>query len=255
MFNKAKYLAHIKSLVEDIKDMHSISDKEGGLLYRLAKDCGPDNVIVEIGSWRGVSTIWLGIGSALGYNTKIYAVDPHTGAKVHRDLYGDVNTYDDFISNIRLAGLIDIVNPLVMTSEKAVNQWYGKPVGLLWIDGDHLLVKQDYEQWMPYLVDGGVIALHDTTTWDTPRDVAMGIYKNGHFKDINRTGSITYAVRSYQLSNRDILLNRYSLYKRYIYQLLLPVKNSVWELLGLGLTVMGYLKRAIKATPCKKPLL
>lgn len=38
--------------------------------------------------------------------------------------------------------------------------------GILWIDGDHSYegVFSDYTNWLPFVVDGGVIAFHDNNS-------------------------------------------------------------------------------------------
>ena len=51
----------IKKLVDKVDGW--LTYKEGELLYNLAKNCTGEGVIVEIGSWQGKSTIWLGRGS------------------------------------------------------------------------------------------------------------------------------------------------------------------------------------------------
>ena len=61
-----------------------LSDREGEILYNLAKNCKGKGVIVEIGSWEGKSTIWIGSGSKNGNKVKIYAIDPHTGSSEHQ---------------------------------------------------------------------------------------------------------------------------------------------------------------------------
>src|SRR5687768_10612282 len=53
---------------------------EGKLLYRLSKQCTGRGVIVEIGSWKGKSTTWLGLGSCAGKGVQVHAIDPHTGS-------------------------------------------------------------------------------------------------------------------------------------------------------------------------------
>ncbi len=55
-----------------------LKDKEGQLLYDLAKNCTGKGVIVEIGSWKGKSTTWLAHGSKEGNKVRVYAIDPHT---------------------------------------------------------------------------------------------------------------------------------------------------------------------------------
>ncbi|WP_455277747.1 hypothetical protein [[Eubacterium] cellulosolvens] len=54
----------IKKLTDKVEGW--LTDKEGELLYKLAKQCTGKGVIVEIGSWKGKSTIWLGMGSKNG---------------------------------------------------------------------------------------------------------------------------------------------------------------------------------------------
>jgi predicted O-methyltransferase YrrM len=56
-----------------------LTDAEGELLFNLAKSCSGKGVIVEIGSWKGKSTIWMARGSQAGHGVKIYAIDPHEG--------------------------------------------------------------------------------------------------------------------------------------------------------------------------------
>ncbi len=46
--------------LKSVKDDFSASIKEGKLLYKLASES--KGAIVEIGSWKGYSTIWLADG-------------------------------------------------------------------------------------------------------------------------------------------------------------------------------------------------
>src|SRR5204862_2126445 len=52
-----------------------LTPKEGRLLYELARGCTGRGVIVEIGSWKGKSTIWLASGSRRGPGVFVYAID------------------------------------------------------------------------------------------------------------------------------------------------------------------------------------
>ncbi|MCS6951010.1 MAG: class I SAM-dependent methyltransferase, partial [bacterium] len=58
--------------------------EEGELLYQLARACKGKGVIVEIGSFKGKSTIWLAKGSLAGAGVRVFAIDPHTGSEEHR---------------------------------------------------------------------------------------------------------------------------------------------------------------------------
>ncbi len=138
-----------------------LSDSEGELLYKLAKNLPIGQAIVGIGSWKGKSTIWLAKGSEAGHRNKVHAIDPHHGSKAHIS-EGEEDTYTAFLTNLNKIGVQDIVVPLVTTSEEAAKWWQGS-VGLLWIDGSHKYedVKRDLLLWKQYLVNGARVALHD----------------------------------------------------------------------------------------------
>ena len=171
---------------------------EGLWLYRAAikvkKGC-----IVEIGSWKGKSTVWLARGSQSGTKATVYAIDPHTGSEEHKEK-GTVWTYDTFLKNITMAGVKDIVVPIVKTSEEAVKGW-DKPIELLFIDGSHEYedVKLDFELWSPHLVKGGLIAFHDSVQgagWKDPiKLVQERIYNNKDFTDVREICTITFAKK------------------------------------------------------------
>lgn len=214
----------IAESIRNIKDIHSISIPEGNLLYKLAKQSTGN--IVEIGSWKGYSTIWLASGSKEGLRNSVYAIDPHTGAEIHKKMYGVVDTYDEFLKNIKESFVNNIVIPIRKKSEDAVKDW-AESIDLLWIDGDHMAADKDFDMWYPFVRENGVIALHDTTTWDNPKKVAMMMYKSGRFKNISRVGSITYAVKTNNLGIIDMLNNDNAYYRRCILQLLLPYRNKI----------------------------
>ncbi|MGE5422414.1 MAG: class I SAM-dependent methyltransferase [Ignavibacteriales bacterium] len=219
------------SLEEARKLTHEIdgwlSDKEGTLLYSLAKKCTGRGIIVEIGSWKGKSTVWLSKGSDGGKNITVYAVDPHTGSLEHRNS-GNVWTFEEFQKNIIDAGMERIVTPLLNTSEEAIDL-VSEPVELLFIDGCHEYeeVKRDLQLWFPKVVDGGTIAFHDTTTWDGPKKVvSQYVYKSKHFRNIHLVDSITYAEKVFQYSNWDFLKNRINLFIKHGYDLKISLYKS-----------------------------
>ena len=124
----------IKRLVDTVPGW--LRDEEGKLLYVLARNCVGRGVIVEIGSFKGKSTIWLGRGSKAGKRVSVYAIDPHDGSGELKEMYGAVWSFDDFTVNIAAANVDEIVVPLVQTSEQAARS-FEKPVELVFIDGDH----------------------------------------------------------------------------------------------------------------------
>ncbi len=161
----------VKKLVDRVDGW--IGKREAKYLYLLAKEGAKKGTIVEIGSWKGKTTTLLAKASQAVQGNKVYAIDPHKGGPdQEKSGYKEMNTEAEFRKNIREAGLDDIVIPMVMTSEKAAKEW-NKPIGLLWIDGDHSYeaVTKDFLLWLPHLSQTGIIALHDTYSWEGPRRV------------------------------------------------------------------------------------
>jgi len=188
-------IARILNLVKPIAPWDSVTNPEGILLYKLAKKC-KQGCIVEIGSWKGRSTIWLAAGSKKGHKATIYAIDPHKGTTTHAQYMNkEEETFEEFILNISMAEVKDIVEPLQMTSEKASRGW--KPaVGLIFIDGSHEYdaIKLDFLSWSPYLLNGGIITLHDAVGYDGPHRVAIeNLFKSRRFAHIGMCHKIIYA--------------------------------------------------------------
>jgi predicted O-methyltransferase YrrM len=138
-----------------------LSDSEGELLYKLAKNVPRGQAIVELGSWKGKSTVWLAKGTEAGQGNKVYSIDPHSRSKAHIS-EGERNTCPAFLTNLTEAGVQNAVVPLVTTSDKAAKRWR-KKVGLLWIDASHEYqdVKHDLLCWKRHLLPGAIVAFHD----------------------------------------------------------------------------------------------
>jgi predicted O-methyltransferase YrrM len=184
-----------------------LADSEGALLYALARKCKTSGVIVEIGSWKGKSTIFLAKGSEAGQRVRVYAIDPHEGSK------SPGPTFHEFEKNIADAQVEDIVVPIVKTSEEAANDLL-EPCALIFVDGSHEpdSVKQDFALWYPKLIDGGIIAFHDTIGWVAPRMLVKDLfYKSNNFKNVRFAKSITYGEKVVQNTFADRFKNRYFL--------------------------------------------
>jgi predicted O-methyltransferase YrrM len=210
-----------------------LNQPEGRLLYRLAKRCTGRGAIVEIGSWKGKSTIWLGHGSRAGCGQKIHAVDPHAGVIERGQTAVNVSTFDEFQRNIRTAGVHEVVVPHVDFSD-SVARSFSEPVELIFIDGlhDYEAVKADFEAWFPKVMEGGVMAFHDTTGQAGPRKlVTERVYKSPHFRNVRFARSITYAEKTARNTPSDRLGNRlmYCVFLTYafVYRHLWRLKSNV----------------------------
>jgi predicted O-methyltransferase YrrM len=200
-------ISQIKKLVEKVDGW--LTDREGELCYNIAKNCKGNGVIVEIGSWKGKSTIWLAKGSKARNKLKVYAIDPHIGSSEHKKIYGQVSTFEEFKKNISNAHVDDVVIPIVKTSEEAAKE-FSKPVEFIFIDGDHepRMVKLDFKSWFPKVINGGIMAFHDTIDWLGPKKVVKEcMYKSKNFRNVKFVDSITFGEKCETNSIKERLEN------------------------------------------------
>jgi len=154
-------LEETKRIVKSIQGW--VGDKEGAYLFQRAKNCSK-GIIVEIGSWKGKSTVWLARGSKAGNKTRIYAIDPFDGrdSKFITIPQPDYSVFEIFKDNIRKAGLNDLITPIVSRSQDASDK-IKERIEFLFIDGAHgyEFVKKDFELYFPKVLRGGIIVFHD----------------------------------------------------------------------------------------------
>ena len=185
---------------------------EGELLYDLARKDAAEGVILEIGSWKGKSTVLLAAGSKAGKGGSVYAVDHHKGSAEHLKSLGDVHTETEFRRNLERAGISKVVVPLVMSSRDAALAWNRRPlpIRLLWIDGahDYHSVLNDIDLWSRFLIAQGIIAFHDFThSQGVRRAVRQRIFCSNSFAEMKIHGSILYARKRLKATPAQVLRN------------------------------------------------
>lgn len=195
--------------LQDIQKLPGmLSNAEVECLFHLGQFNQCQGVIVEIGSWKGKSTVALARGAAKSHNEKIYAIDPHAVMPEEKYL---TDTKAEFLTNLQTAGVADRVVPMIMTSETAAQGWQ-KPVRLLWIDGDHRYASAnlDFLLWEPHLAEGGILAMHDTIRKPGPKRVLWEhVFRSNRFQEITIVDNIT-AMRKVSRASTAALLNKYA---------------------------------------------
>lgn len=178
-----------------------LTDREAQWLYVTAARGSGRGVVVEIGSFKGRSTIALAKGTELrGGGEKVVAVDPHcTPAPTDPALRGVQSSEPEFRANLARAGVTSIVEVRVQYSTHAARDW-STPVRLLWLDGDHTVegVRADFHCWTPHLSDGGILAMHDVLHgFAGPARVFLeGILESSGWTDIGFVKSIGFATKA-----------------------------------------------------------
>jgi MMP 1-O-methyltransferase len=133
----------------------------------------PAAPLVEIGSYCGRSTIWLG-DAARAAGTVLFAVDHHRGSEEnqagweHHDTEvvdhatGRMDTLPFFRRAMHAAGLEGHVVAVVGLSPVVARHW-STPAALVFVDGGHGAepARADYAGWAPHVAVGGTLAIHD----------------------------------------------------------------------------------------------
>ena len=158
-----------------------------------------EGVIVEIGSFKGRSTITLAAGSDAGDSLKIHAIDPHMTDLEQKLSNNSKSSLDEFKKNVAASTVGHLVDPIVGLSQNVVKTW-NKPVEFLWIDGDHSYVgaKMDFDLWAPFLVDGGVIAYHDSYDIFVQQVLKESIFDSKYYSHSGFVGTIAFATKRSQ---------------------------------------------------------
>jgi len=216
----------LKKSIEKIEGW--LFEGEPELLFELANNCKGRGVIVEIGSWKGKSTICLAKGSEAGNNVKIYAIDPHKGFCESDDKYYQKSSLKDFQRNLEKFKAKKKIVPIINSSKRAAKN-FKEPVELLFIDGNHeyKYVKEDFELWFSKVINGGIIAFHDTNSkfYKGPKKVIKEkMYLSENFKNIKFTASIVYGEKTTENYFKNKIKNLFALVLKEIYDLLYRIK-------------------------------
>jgi predicted O-methyltransferase YrrM len=133
-----------------------LNDSEGTKLYEIAKTLVGDSVVVELGSWKGKSTVAIAQGLKAG---KIYCVDTFDNVNmINPTLTG--STFEDFQLNTQKYK--DKIHTIVTDTHSASTTWQ-LPIDMLFIDSDHSKpgVLQVIRDWTPHLKEEAWLLFHD----------------------------------------------------------------------------------------------
>lgn len=187
----------VKKLALEVKGF--LSEKEGMKLFQLAVESSRTAPCLEIGSYCGKSSIFLAEGCRVSGQHPLICVDHHQGSEEHQpgEDFFDAGTFDQelqivntlplFMKNIRKAGLMEWVIPIISESTRLSRYFPDNTLSLVFIDGGHSEkdVFGDFNGWSPKIKPGGYLCLHDV------------------FPDPTRGGQAPYHVFEYAKKSGD----------------------------------------------------
>lgn len=154
----------VEKLLSEIESVEGyLAPNEIRFLALLAAVPTAAGDILEIGSFKGKSTIILAKAANFAGDAMVVAVDPMTApSETDPDLRGAESSYADFQRNIETHGVNFRIDFYPLLSHELAKTWE-KPLRLLWIDGDHTYhgTRLDFEGFAPHLADKGIVAIHD----------------------------------------------------------------------------------------------
>lgn len=180
-----------------------LSDRETAFLVMAAAHPTTAGAVLEIGSFRGRSTIALALAmqhvgrGEPGPGSQLVAVDPmlDDDPLLERPLPRGA-ARQQFELNLARSGVRTMVEFHQAFSYELASDW-SRPLRLLWIDGDHSYPssKQDFDLFLPYLADGAILAMHDVLSrYDgCIRVFTEDVLSSPHFGAAGLCGSIGWA--------------------------------------------------------------
>lgn len=156
-------MTSLSRFLEQVARTPSAGDPSPGpLLYGLVRLLRPDTIL-EIGAWKGHSTLWLARGCHENGVGRIYSLD-------NWSLAG--GSPDAFMETLTDAGLDRYVVPV---NGDSLELPWPPVIDLAFLDGNHGLpyVQRELERCVERKVQ--TIVLHDTTSWWGPRDLLVQV--------------------------------------------------------------------------------
>ncbi len=190
-----------------------LPENEAIALYNAAVSVEVDGPLLEVGSYCGKSSVYLGY-AAQSIRRVLYALDHHRGSEENQEGWehhdpqlidkqkGVMDTLPYFRDAIFTAGLEDVVIALVGQSGVIARNWT-TPLSFLFIDGGHgeEPAKADFNGWVPKVKEGGILAIHDV--FPNPNDggrppyeqIYLPAIESGNWNEVHVEGSLRILKR------------------------------------------------------------
>jgi MMP 1-O-methyltransferase len=209
-------MSHSSSIPEDLLTLARATkgfmpEHEGALLYEVAVDALANGPGLEVGTYCGKSTIYLGAAARAASST-VFTVDHHRGSEENQvgweyhdatladPEFGRLDTLPTFRQTMKRAGLDEEVVGVVGRSTTVSALWR-TPLALVFVDGGHTdeHAGNDYVGWGRWITHGGTLVIHDV--FPDPADGGQAPYRiyrralGSGFEETRSLGSMRVMTR------------------------------------------------------------
>jgi predicted O-methyltransferase YrrM len=170
-----------------------LTEAQAHRLWDAARAVPPGGSIVEIGSYRGRSTVVL----ARAGDAPVVAIDPHAGTdrgpQEIEGYEGEARSdHEAFLANLDSGGVRDRVRHVRRFSAEAHAEVAGE-IDLLYVDGAHRYgpARDDIRDWGARVAPGGTMLIHDgfSSVGVTLATLRL-LVPSRSFRYLGRTGSL-----------------------------------------------------------------
>lgn len=185
---------------------------QGARLFAAAQRCPDEGCIVEIGSFRGKSTVVL--ARAAPAAAEVIAIDPHAGndrgpGEIEGYAQAASEDHEVFLATLDRGGVADRVRHVRRFSAEAHDEVH-RPIDVLYVDGAHRYrpALEDLRNWGAKVVPGGTLLVHDAFS-SVGVTLAIGrcLSFRTRFRYVGRDGSLAEFCADLRPGRGDRLRN------------------------------------------------
>jgi predicted O-methyltransferase YrrM len=188
-----------------------LQDEQAERLWDVAARVPQGGQIVEIGSYRGRSTVVL--ARAAAETVSVFSIDPHDGNERAPGVWegspaDGQRDHAAFEENLRSRGLIERVHH-IRSPSRAAHEGVKGDIDFLYVDGSHRYREalDDFRFWGGRVREGGTMCVHDTyTSLFVTAATFRGVALSGRWRYVGRDRSLV-EYRRERLGIRGRVLN------------------------------------------------
>lgn len=164
------------------------SPEELSALFWLARRCPIDGRALEIGSYLGASTCFIGAGMR-GQGAALVCIDTWRNETMGDGLR---DTHEEFMQNV--AGIRALITTVRSPSSSVAAASLGASFDLVFLDGDHSYeqVRQDFALVSTCVKPGGIIVFHDSACFEGVSRVIGEALTTGRWQLVGVVGNMCW---------------------------------------------------------------